>query len=87
MKNQLEWLLTAALLVLLTTLGVVYRVPAADAPDVPDYHIVEMGDTYWSIARTYWPGQHTGERVHELTQLNLTAPDGLRAGQRVRLVP
>ncbi len=53
--------------------------------DLPDYHVVASGETYWSIAGKYWPGQHTGERVFALRQLNDNPPCQLRPGDRVYL--
>ena len=52
---------------------------------LPEYHRVTSGESYWSIARHYWPGQHTGERVHELRQLNATLPGSLQPGDVVYL--
>ena len=52
---------------------------------VPAFHIVSPGDTYWGIARTYWPNSHTGQKVFELRQLNAALPDMLHPGQKIAL--
>jgi len=59
---------------------------AASLPEVvPEIHRVQPGDTYWSIARQYWPREHTGERVFMLRELNDIRPDALQPGDVVYL--
>lgn len=54
---------------------------------LPDYHFVEHGETLWEIANHYWPGQHTGRRVHDIVMLNDLANEPfIYPGQRLRLV-
>ena len=56
-----------------------------DDSHLPETHTVIQGETYWSIAREYWPNQHTGERAFQLREMNGIAPDRLRPGQVLRL--
>lgn len=61
---------------------VAYNAPRA----LPDYHFVEHGETLWDIANHYWPGQHTGKRVHDVVMLNgLHGERYIYPGQRLKL--
>ena len=45
------------------------------------------GDTLWTIAARHYPGQHTGEIVHEIRKLNPGInPGRLQVGQAI-LIP
>lgn len=49
-------------------------------------HFVEPGDTLWTIAKEYFPDEHTGKKVLELRQLNPDlVPDRLMVGQIILL--
>ena len=44
------------------------------------------GDTLWTIAKEYFPDEHTGKKVLELRQLNPDlVPDRLMVGQIILL--
>ena len=47
--------------------------------------VVESGDTYWSIAREYYPGQHTGKMVWLLEQINGVPPHQLQPGMTIKI--
>ncbi len=48
--------------------------------------IIGPGDSFWTIARREYPGEHTGERAFEIGQLNPGIDPGkLRVGQVVKL--
>lgn len=54
--------------------------------DVYFYHVVMPGDTLWGIANTHFPKEHTGQRVHEIRQINPGIdPLRLQVGQRVKI--
>ena len=76
--------LAVALLVILDrTLPKVYT---AGEPPTPLAVTVAPGDTLWGIAKKYYPGEHTGERVFEIRQLNPGLDPGkLMPGQTVWL--
>lgn len=47
---------------------------------------IRPGDSLWAIARREYPGEHTGERVFEIRQLNPGLDPGkLQVGQVIRL--
>lgn len=47
---------------------------------------IRPGDSLWAIARREYPGEHTGERVFEIRQLNPGLDPGkLQVGQVVKL--
>jgi len=52
---------------------------------VPSHHTVEPGETYWTIARKYWPNDHAGERAFVLRELNGIEPGHLQPGDVVHL--
>lgn len=55
-------------------------------PPCGDYWFVTPGDTLWSIARRCYPGEHTGQMVHEIRRLNPGLDPGrLQMGHVVRL--
>lgn len=58
-----------------------------EGPDpIPVATSVAKGDTLWSIAKEFYPNEHTGEVVHEIRKLNPGLdPGNLRIGQRVIL--
>ena len=52
----------------------------------PAEWVVMPGDTLWDIARTCWPGAHTGAMVAEIRAANPGVDPGrLRVGQTLRL--
>ena len=62
------------------------RTPALEPVSCPAEWVVMRGDTLWDIARTCWPGAHTGQMVYEIRRLNPGLDPGrLRAGQVLRL--
>ena len=78
-----------AVLLAVTLAGWLMDMPRLDAhhTEIPEYHVVEHGDTLWDIANHYWPGQHTGRRVHDIVMLNDLANEPfIYPGQRLRLV-
>lgn len=53
---------------------------------VPQSVTVSWGDTLWSIAREYYPGQHTGKVVELIRDLNPDVDAGaLQVGQWIDL--
>lgn len=62
------------------------EVYAVGEPRTPLAVTVVPGDTLWGIAKRYYPGEHTGERVFEIRQLNPGLDPGrLMPGQTVWL--
>src|SRR5690606_20576767 len=60
--------------------------PAPEPVSCPAEGGVMQGDTLWDIARTCWPGAHTGQMVYEIRRLNPSLDPGrLRVGQVLRL--
>ena len=71
------------LVVIDRTLPKVYTV---GEPPTPLAVTVVPGDTLWGIAKRYYPGEHTGQRVFEIQQLNPGLDPGrLMPGQTVWL--
>ena len=52
---------------------------------IPPIHWVQPGESLWRIANLYWPGEHTGKRVHDLKTLNPDLGDILHPGDQIRL--
>lgn len=98
-KQQLKAM--AAMLILLLVLGSILYVlghvarPWLDKLDKAEASTViatttvtiAPGDTLWTIAAKHYPGQHTGEIVHEIRKLNPGInPGRLQVGQAI-LIP
>lgn len=61
-------------------------VPEPVSWSCPAEWVVMPGDTLWDIARTCWPGAHTGQMVAAIREANPGVDPGrLRVGQVVRL--
>lgn len=76
-------LAVAFLVILDRTLPEVY---AVGEPPPPLAVTVVPGDTLWGIAKTYYPGEHTGKKVFEIQQLNPDLDPGkLMPGQTIWL--
>lgn len=76
-------LVVAFCVILDRTLPEVYTV---GEPPTPLAVTVVPGDTLWGIAKRYYPGEHTGQRVFEIQQLNPGLDPGrLMPGQTVWL--
>lgn len=51
-----------------------------------DVWVVTHGDTLWRIAKECYPGEHTGQMVYEIRNVNPEIDPGrLRAGQKIML--
>jgi len=93
-RNRVGWARQAVTVLLVVTavwmlllLHIPYRrTPAPEPVSCPAEWVVMPGDTLWDIARTCWPGAHTGQMVYEIRRLNPDVDSGrLRVGQVLRL--
>ena len=77
----------AYLLGLLTGLAIVSATTVSTAEELVTYRevIVQPGETLWQIASREFPGQHTGELVWQIRQLNDVDPGRLPIGYRLRI--
>ena len=62
--------------------GIVLKIPATIPPDFPAFYIVRPGDSLWSVAKRY------GLKTDDIKMYNnLTNPDMIYPGQRLKLKP
>ncbi len=48
-------------------------------------HVVKPGDTIWDIAKERYPGQHTGEKVYQITEANKVQNGLIKPGQVLKV--
>lgn len=87
-KNQLSVRLSVLLVAILTVFLLIGGAAEADEPSAPPaIHVVESGDTLWSIASLYAPpGSDIRATIHDISTLSGLESSLIYPGQKL-LIP